>query len=116
MKMLWGVKRAKQDKIGLMIVFSMGILVCTAGVIRLWALQKTSISTDPSCKFSYAPLNVYCKVRLANHANRGQCSIYHLVHHRVLCWGHLRFSSIPQASIQLCIKEGELKHPTFRRQ
>lgn len=48
MKMLWGVVRPKKDKVGLVIVFAIGIFVCLAGIIRLWALQKTSVSADPS--------------------------------------------------------------------
>lgn len=49
MKMLWGVRRPQKEKIALMVVFAMGIFVCLAGIIRLWALQKTSVSVDSSC-------------------------------------------------------------------
>ncbi|KAL3420746.1 integral membrane protein [Phlyctema vagabunda] len=48
MKVLWGIARPRNEKIGLVVVFAIGFFVCLAGIIRLWALQKTSVSVDSS--------------------------------------------------------------------
>jgi len=50
MKTLWGISRPQKEKIGLVVMFGVGFFVCIAGIIRLWALQRTSVSSDPSCK------------------------------------------------------------------
>lgn len=72
MKMLWGVVRPKKDKVGLVIVFAIGIFVCLAGIIRLWAHARY----------------------------RGQRTISNMVHHRMLRRRHLCLCSVSQAPLQ----------------